>query len=32
MIKPASSCIDLSYKLHNNKIVTISYNSKKKKI
>ncbi len=30
MIKPASSCVDLSYKLHNNKIVTIIYKSKKR--
>lgn len=30
MIKSASSCADLSYKLHNNKIVTISYKSNKR--
>ena len=30
MISPASNCVDLSYKLHNNKIVTISYKSNKR--
>lgn len=30
MISPASSYVDLSYKLHNGKIVTIIYKSKKR--
>ena len=30
MISPASSFSDLSYKIHNGKIVVINYNSKKR--
>jgi hypothetical protein len=30
IISPALNCVDLSYKLHNNKIVTIVYKSDKR--